>query len=68
VRDGGLKCQLQRTTTAVESAVRGVFQSGPVAIDVGYRYKKILASGAASTLNSGDYHVNDVRIGVGFSF
>jgi len=48
--------------------VRGVFQSGPVAIDVGYRYKKILASGAASTLNGGDYHVNDVRIGVGFSF
>jgi hypothetical protein len=45
-----------------------VFQSGPLAIDVGYRYKKILASGLASTLNGGDYHVNDVRIGVGFSF
>lgn len=45
-----------------------VFQSGPLAIDVGYRYKKILASGVAAALNGGDYHVNDVRIGVGFSF
>jgi hypothetical protein len=45
-----------------------VFQSGPVAIDVGYRYKKILASGVAAALNGGDYHVNDVRVGVGFSF
>ncbi len=45
-----------------------VFQTGALAIDVGYRYKKILASGLASTLNGGDYHVNDVRVGVGFSF
>ena len=45
-----------------------VFQTGPVAIDLGYRYKKILASGVAGALNGGDYHVNDVRIGVGFSF
>jgi opacity protein-like surface antigen len=45
-----------------------VFQSGPVAVDIGYRYKKILASGVASALNGGDYHVNDVRVGVGFSF
>ena len=45
-----------------------VFQAGALAIDVGYRYKKILASGAAAELNGGDYHVNDVRVGVGFSF
>lgn len=45
-----------------------VFQTGALAIDVGYRYKKILASGVASALNGGDYHVNDVRVGVGFSF
>ena len=45
-----------------------VFQTGPLAIDVGYRYKKILASGVAAGLNGGDYHVNDVRVGVGFSF
>jgi hypothetical protein len=45
-----------------------VFQSGPLSLDVGYRYKKILASGVAGALNGGDYHVNDVRVGVGFSF
>jgi hypothetical protein len=46
-----------------------VFQGGPFALDVGYRYKKIMASGLASTLNGGsDYHVNDVRIGFGISF
>ena len=45
-----------------------VFQTGPLAMDVGYRYKKILASGLAATVNGGDYHVNDVRVGVGFSF
>jgi hypothetical protein len=45
-----------------------IMQSGPLAIDVGYRYKKILASGVAAALNGGDYHVNDVRIGVGISF
>lgn len=45
-----------------------MFQTGPLAIDVGYRYKKIYASGIAGALNGGDYHVNDVRVGVGFSF
>jgi hypothetical protein len=46
-----------------------VFQGGPFALDVGYRYKKIMASGVASALNGGsDYHVNDVRIGFGISF
>jgi Outer membrane protein beta-barrel domain len=46
-----------------------VFQGGPFALDVGYRYKKIMASGLASTLNGGsDYHVNDVRIGFGIRF
>jgi opacity protein-like surface antigen len=45
-----------------------IFQSGPLSLDVGYRYKKILASGLAASLNGGDYHVNDVRVGVGFSF
>jgi hypothetical protein len=45
-----------------------VFQSGSLAIDLGYRYKKILASGVAGALNGGDYHVSDVRVGVGISF
>ena len=46
-----------------------VFQGGPFALDLGYRYKKITASGLPSVLNGGnDYHVNDVRIGFGVRF
>ena len=46
-----------------------VFQGGPIAVDVGYRYKRIVASGLSSVLNSGnDYNVNDVRIGLGVRF
>ncbi len=46
-----------------------VFQGGPFAVDVGYRYNKITASGLPSVLNGGnDYHVNDVRIGFGVRF
>jgi opacity protein-like surface antigen len=59
---------LNRTDPLLGGGGGVVFQTGPLAIDVGYRYKKILASGLAATLNGGDYHVNDVRVGVGFSF
>jgi len=46
-----------------------VFPGGPFALDVGYRYMQITASGLPSALNGGnDYHVNDVRIGLGISF
>jgi opacity protein-like surface antigen len=46
-----------------------VFHGGPVNVDVGYRYKKILASGVASALNGGNpYQVNQVRVGLGFRF
>lgn len=46
-----------------------VLQGGPLALDVGYRYKKIMASGTASLLNAGNpYQVNEVRIGLGFQF
>ena len=46
-----------------------VFQGGPVSLDVGYRYKKILATGVASALNGGSpYQVNQVRVGLGFRF
>jgi opacity protein-like surface antigen len=46
-----------------------MLQAGPLAVDVGYRYKKIMATGVAAALNAGGaYHVNDVRIGVGISF
>lgn len=46
-----------------------VFQGGPISVDVGYRYKRIVASGLPSVLSGGnDYDVNDVRIGVGVRF
>jgi len=46
-----------------------VLQGGPLAVDVGYRYKKIMATGVASALNGGNpYQVNEVRIGVGVRF
>ena len=43
--------------------------NGPLAVDVGYRFKKILANGVSSALNFGDaYQVNEVRFGVGVRF
>lgn len=46
-----------------------VFQGGPIAVDVGYRYKRIVGSALSSVLNGGnDYNVNDVRIGLGIRF
>jgi opacity protein-like surface antigen len=48
-----------------------VIGAGPLALDLGYRYKRILANGALSTafsLGNGGYDVNQVRIGVGVRF
>lgn len=46
-----------------------VVGAGPVAVDIGYRYKRILASGVASALNGGNaYQVNEARVGVGLRF
>lgn len=46
-----------------------IFQGGPIALDVGYRYKRIVSSGLSSVLNGGNnYDVNDVRIGLGVRF
>lgn len=46
-----------------------MLQGGPLSVDVGYRYKKIMATGLAATLNGGrDYSVNQVRVGVGIRF
>jgi opacity protein-like surface antigen len=44
---------------------------GPVAVDLGYRYKRILASGALSSafsLGNDGYDVNQVRVGIGVRF
>jgi hypothetical protein len=46
-----------------------LLERGPLALDVGYRYKKITATGVASVLNAGDaYQVNEARIGLGIRF
>ena len=46
-----------------------LLEGGPFALDVGYRYKKIMATGVASALNAGNaYQVNEARIGFGVRF
>jgi opacity protein-like surface antigen len=46
-----------------------VIGAGPVALDVGYRYKRINAGGIPAALNAGNaYQVNEARIGVGVRF
>jgi opacity protein-like surface antigen len=44
-------------------------QGGPLLLDLGYRYKKILASHSVQgALTGGDFSVNQVRIGFGVRF
>jgi opacity protein-like surface antigen len=46
-----------------------IVQGGPVFVDLGYRYKKILADNSLqSLLTGGDFSVNQVRFGVGVRF
>ena len=46
-----------------------LLERGPLALDVGYRYKHILATGVASALNAGNaYRINEARIGFGVRF
>jgi opacity protein-like surface antigen len=60
---------LNRTEPMLGAGGGVVFQGGPLAVDVGYRYKKIMATGVASALNGGNpYQVNEVRIGLGVRF
>jgi hypothetical protein len=60
---------LNRTEPLLGAGGGVVFQGGPISLDVGYRYKKILATGVASALNGGrPYQVNQVRVGLGFRF
>jgi len=60
---------LNRTEPLLGAGGGVVFQGGPLSLDVGYRYKKIMASGVESALNAGNpYQVNQVRVGLGFRF
>jgi opacity protein-like surface antigen len=44
-------------------------QGGPVVVDLGYRYKKILAGDSLqSFITGGDFSVSQVRVGVGLRF
>ena len=66
--DAGLSF-LNRTEPMLGAGAGVLMERGPLALDVGYRYKKIMATGAAAALNAGNaYHVNDVRVGVGIRF
>jgi hypothetical protein len=60
---------LNRTEPLLGAGGGVLLQGGPLALDVGYRYKKIVATGVASALNAGRaYQVNEVRIGLGIRF
>ncbi len=60
---------LNRTELMLGVGAGVVFGAGPVAIDVGYRYKRIMAGGVESAINAGDaYQVNEARVGVGIRF
>ena len=47
-----------------------IVQGGPLVLDVGYRYKKILADNSLESLlnGGGDFDVSQVRVGVGVRF
>lgn len=62
---------LGSTEPMVGAGAGVLLQGGPLSLDVGYRYKRILASGpiaSAFSLGSDGYDVNQVRVGVGFRF
>ena len=60
---------LNRTEPLLGAGAGVLLEHGPLSLDVGYRYKKILAEGVASTINAGNpYQINEARIGIGFRF
>jgi len=67
--DAGLTF-LNRTEPMLGAGGGVLVQGGPVTLDLGYRYNKILAGGTiASALNAGSaYNINQVRVGVGIRF
>jgi opacity protein-like surface antigen len=62
---------LSRTEPIVGAGAGVLLQGGPVVVDLGYRYKKILASDALSSafsLGNDGFDVNQIRVGVGVRF
>jgi hypothetical protein len=66
--DAGLAF-LNRTEPLVGVGGGVLLERGALSLDVGYRYKQILATGVASALNAGNaYRVQEARIGFGVRF
>jgi hypothetical protein len=62
---------LGSTEPMVGAGAGVMFQAGPIALDLGYRYKRILADGAiasAFSLGNDGFDVNQVRVGIGVRF
>jgi opacity protein-like surface antigen len=62
---------LSQTEPLVGAGGGVIVQSGPLLVDVGYRYKKIFAGdglASAFSLGSDGFDVNQVRFGVGLRF
>jgi hypothetical protein len=60
---------LDRTEPLVGVGGGVVLQGGPLIVDVGYRYTKVLSENPVqSLLSGGDLSVNQFRVGVGFGF
>jgi opacity protein-like surface antigen len=62
---------LGSTEPLVGAGAGVMFQAGPLALDLGYRYKRILADGAiasAFSLGNDGFDVNQVRVGIGVRF
>jgi opacity protein-like surface antigen len=60
---------LNRTKGMLGAGGGVIVQGGPLVLDVGYRYKKILAGDTIQgALTGGDFSVNQVRAGVGVRF
>jgi opacity protein-like surface antigen len=61
---------LDRTEPMLGAGAGVALTGGPVTLDIGYRYKRIMASDSLQSLLAGgsDIDVSQVRIGVGFRF
>ena len=61
---------LDRTEPMLGAGAGVALTGGPVTLDLGYRYKRIMASDSLQSLLAGgaDIDVSQVRIGIGFRF
>ena len=61
---------INRTQPMLGAGGGVLLQTGPMSVDLGYRYKRISAGNTiASALNANNaYQINQVRVGIGFRF